>query len=455
MTGTWYDTRTVSAFTESPITFTVFGATGDLFARKIIPALYFLYRERKIPEAFSVIGFGRAPHTTETFRELIFVNLKRVQPECTMRSVRGFLELFDYHQGEFHDEESFARLKERFIHDDALRGTPSLKSFYLAVPPELVRTLVPHISKTVPRGEERRNILVEKPFGHNEKTARALNTFLDEHFDENEIFRIDHYLAKPVLQKLLHARRDHRLYEELRLNERIKEITVTLFEEMGVEKRGAFYDGVGAFRDVGQNHHLEMLALSIMPMCDFTAEAITKGREAFIATLPKLTVSEVEQCTVRGQYETYQTIPGVAPNSTVETYFDIRFPLTEAPHARVPVRLRGGKRMSHIQKDIVMYFDCDHTDSLHIELEPVPRIYTKKGSLITIIEEYKDEEPKVQYADEYAQLFLDSWHIDHTRFPTKKEVEYEWAFADPILDAWARNVPPLKTYTPGAPLPWE
>ncbi|MEK7613630.1 MAG: hypothetical protein AAB439_01995 [Patescibacteria group bacterium] len=439
----------------TPITFTVFGATGDLFARKIIPSLYFLYTRKKIPESFSVIGFGRHPHTTESFREYVFINLKRVQSDCTVRSSKGFLELFHYHRGEFHDVDSFTELKKRFEHNDMLRGSLSLKSFYLAVPPELVRTLVPHIASVAPKGSTHRNILIEKPFGKNEETARALNAFLDEYFDESEIFRIDHYLAKPVLQKLLHARRDHHLYETLRLTERIKEVTVTLFEEMGVEKRGAFYDGVGALRDVGQNHHLEMLALSLMEIPDFTPRAVCSARESFIASLPKLTDGHIIENTTRAQYETYQSIPGVAQDSRVETYFDIRFALTHAPHKGVPVRLRGGKRMSQIKKDVVIEFDCDHTDSLHIELEPVPRIYTKKGSLITTIEEYKDEEPKIQYADEYAQLFLDSWHSDHTRFPTKKEVELEWIFADPILETWEQGEPALKTYIPGGALPWE
>lgn len=452
----WYDIPTVTAFTESPITFTVFGATGDLFARKIIPSLYFLYLQKKIPDAFSVIGFGRQAHTTETFRELVFINLKRVQPECTLFSAREFLELFHYHQGEFHDTESFEKLKERFEHEDTLRGTPSFKSFYLAVPPELVRTIVPNIAAITAKTRARRNILIEKPFGKNEETARVLNQFLDEYFSENEIFRIDHYLAKPVLQKLLHARQKHHIYETLCVNERINEVTVTLFEEMGVEKRGAFYDGVGALRDVGQNHHLEMLALSLMPLPRFTPQTICHAREQFIASLPKLTEAEIATQTIRAQYETYRTIPGVAPESTVETYFDIRFTLKKLLRADIPVRIRGGKRMTRIQKDVVIYFESEHTDSLHIELEPVPRIFTKKGSLITIIEEYKDEEPRIQYADEYAQLFLDSWHVDHTRFPTKREVEAEWAFADPILEVWEqKNIPPLKTYIPDAPLPWE
>jgi len=434
----------------TPVTFIVFGATGDLFARKIIPSLYFLYTKKKIPETFLTIGFGRHPHTTDTFREHIFVQLIHVAPSITLREAQPFLNLFTYHHGEFTDGTSFTSLKEKLRANDATHNIKSVKSFYLAVPPELVEVLVPRIAHISDGDGESRNIIIEKPFGKNEKTARALNEYLEQFFDEKEIFRIDHYLAKPGLDRLLHTRTNNSHYEELLGAAPVRSVEVTLFEEMGVEKRGAFYDGVGAFRDIGQNHLLEMLALALMPIPELTSEKICSAREAFIKALPRLNDEAVVHQTTRGQYETYTTIKGVNPHSQVETYFDVQFSLEESPYHGVPVRLRGGKRMSRIQKDVVITVDSPHADSLHIELEPIPRIYAKKGSLITPIAEFVDPEPTIQYANEYAQLFVYAWTGDFTLFPTRKEIEYAWRFTDPIIETWEKGLPKLHFYPPNS-----
>lgn len=431
---------------STPTTFVVFGATGDLFARKIIPSLYLLYCEKKIPEVFSVIGFGRQALTTDSFREHIFIQLKTAVPDVTLHSTLPFLELFEYHQGEFNDSTSFEALGEKLRLRDGNCLCDTVKSFYLAVPPQLVRTLAPHISEVVPKNTSTRRIIIEKPFGHDEESARDLNRYLHEFFDEEELFRIDHYLAKPALDTLLNSRATHHTYETLLHKEPVKAIDITLFETLGVEKRGAFFDGVGALRDVGQNHLLEMLALATMKLPILSPRAICTAREHFMKTLTRLTSDEVATQTVRAQYAGYRDIPGVDPRSETETYFEVSFPLTHGPFKNVPVRLRSGKRMKRVQKDIVIYFDCDHTDSLHIELEPLPRLFTKKGSLVTPIIEFKDPAMHIQYANEYALLFLHAWLGDPTLFPTEKEVEYAWRFTDPIVKTWATGVPSLKTY---------
>ncbi len=431
---------------STPTTFVVFGATGDLFARKIIPSLYLLYCEKKIPAVFSVIGFGRQAHTTETFREYIFIQLKSVVPEVTMHGVTPFLELFEYHQGEFNDSASFEALGEKLRLRDGNCLCDTVKSFYLAVPPQLVRTLAPHISEVVPKNTSTRRIIIEKPFGHDEQSARELNTYLHTFFEEEELFRIDHYLAKPALDTLLHSRTTYHTYETLLHKEPVKAITITLFETLGVEKRGAFFDGVGAFRDVGQNHLLEMLALAVMKLPVLSPQAICLAREHFMKSLPLLSPEEVAAQTIRAQYEGYRNISGVDPTSNTETYFEVSFRLSHGPFKNVPVTLRSGKRMKRVQKDIVIYFDCEHTDSLHIELEPLPRLFTKKGALVTPLIEFQDPDMHIQYANEYAMLFLHAWLGDPTLFPTEKEVEYAWRFTDPIVKTWATGVPSLKTY---------
>ncbi len=439
---------------ETPVSFVVFGATGDLFARKIVPSLYLLYTTGKLPNEFAVLGFGRQALTTELFQDHVFVHLKNAAPDVTKRGAEEFLNLFTYQQGEFADEASFARLREALEARDHALGFPALKSFYLAVPPELVRILVPHLAMVAPQGEARQ-ILIEKPYGHDETSARELTAFLHDFFDEREIFRIDHYLAKPALDTLLYSRTKHERYNQLLREEPIQAITITLLETLGVEKRGAFYDGIGALKDVGQNHLLEMLALALMPIPRLEPASVCQARAQFLQSLPRLSTKEVEEQTIRAQYEGYEHIAGVREGSTTETYFRVQFALKSAPYRDVAVVLESGKRMRALKKDIVISFDCNHTDSLHIELEPVPRIYLKKGDLITTLEEFKDPMPSIQYANEYATLFASAWRGDTTHFPTAREVERLWHFIDPIVLAWEEGAPPLLTYPQGAVLPWS
>lgn len=438
----------------SPVTFVVFGATGDLFGRKIVPSLYLLYSSGKLPPQFSVIGFGRQALTTALFRDHVFVHVKNAAPDVTKREVHDFLTLFTYHQGEFTDDASFERLQYTLHQRDQSLGQVTLKSFYLAVPPNLVRVLVPHLNAITATGEKR-NLLIEKPYGSDTASAHELTIFLHQFFDEKEIFRIDHYLAKPALDTLLHARTRHTRYNQLLAEEPITEITISLHETLGVEKRGAFYDSIGALKDVGQNHLLEMLALALMPIPHLKAEHICHARSQFLKKLPQLSKEAVEKQTLRAQYEGYQAIPGVRENSSTETYFRVAFELSAAPYKRVPVILESGKRMRAVKKDIVISFNCDHTDSLHIELEPVPRIYFKKGALIETLEEFKDPMPSIQYANEYATLFAKAWEHDVGFFPTGEEVEHLWRFVDPIVAVWKNGTPPLVTYPQGAVLPWD
>ncbi len=440
---------------KNPTTFIVFGATGDLFSRKIIPSLYFLYCSKKLPDVFLVVGFARKKHSTESYRAFVFENLKNVAPTISEKEATPFLELFEYQQGDFDDQDTFTALGDTLRARDATCGCETIKSFYLAVPPALVPALVSCISKAIPRDESPRRLIVEKPFGSDESSARELNEHIHAYFKEEEVYRVDHYLTKPALDTLLNARTQHDVYEALIAKETIRGIEVTLFETLGVEKRGAFYDSVGTLKDVGQNHLLEMLALAIMNIPEPTPAQICRARAEFIGALPQLSPAHITKHTIRAQYEGYRDIKGVTPTSHTETYFRVPFTLTTGKHKDVAVVIQSGKRMHMVQKDIVIYFNCDHTDSLHIELEPNPRIYTKKGETLTEIAKYEDPEPTIQYANEYASLFAHAWDGNPTHFPTAKEVEHAWRFIDPVIATWKGGTPELKTYTPDVVVPWS
>lgn len=435
-----------------PISFVVFGATGDLFARKIIPSLFLLHKNRKLPATLSIIGFGRQAHTDVSFKAYVAEKLHAAAPNAHENERDAFLALFSYHRGEFDDLSAFQTLGEKLAVRDAACACTTLKSFYLAVPPEQITNLIPNIAAIT---ADKRHIIIEKPFGKNEREARALNQFLRQFFKEDEVFRIDHYLAKPALEALLEVRTTKETYDALLAKERITTITVTLFETTGVEKRGAFYDGVGALKDVGQNHLLEMLALAIMPVPEMDAAHVCHAREAFMATLPRLTEDAVRRGTRRAAYDGYRNIPGVRPESQTETLFQLSFTLTHPRYPRVPVTLQSGKRMKAVKKDIVVSFDCEHTDSLHIELEPTPCIYTKKGTTVSTLATFIDPEPGIQYSNEYASLFLHAWCGNATPFPTEKEVEYMWRFTDPVSELWEQGEPPLLSYPPDTMVSWE
>lgn len=251
-----------------PTVLVIFGATGDLVDKKIAPALFNLYSKNHLPNLFSVIGFSRKDLSDEEFRKRISEAVtKKLSP--SNNDLQSFLKNFSYHLGNFEKEEDYLRLAHRLGQVDKKWSTCSNKLFYLAVPPRYYEEILRKIKSTdlaLPCSPEEgwTRILVEKPFGKDLETARMLDSLLCELFKEEQIYPIDHYLAKEMLQNILIFRFSNNLFEESWDNGSIEKIYIRLWEKIGVENRGEFYDGVGALRDVGQNHLLQMLALATM-----------------------------------------------------------------------------------------------------------------------------------------------------------------------------------------------
>ena len=287
-----------------------------------------------------------------------------------------------------------------------------------------------------------------------------MNHFLDTLFDEEEIYRIDHYLVKPVLRTLLLVRAKNTLFEHVLSRESIEKIDVHLFETIGVEQRGLFYDKVGAFLDVGQNHLLEMLALALMPLPrDFGAQSLRTARAKFIHVLPKLSKKKIKKDTVRAQYEGYHTILGVKIASKTETYFKLGFTLRGKRYGGVPVVLESGKRMKKTRKDIVITLKSGKKSrglkKIAIELEPKARVrlYYMNGREKDIFADPTAH--SIQYAGQYAELIVEALRGDQTSFLSKEEVEAAWRFADPIIAGWKMVLSPLLSYTPNKELQWD
>ncbi|MGB4593513.1 MAG: glucose-6-phosphate dehydrogenase [Coriobacteriia bacterium] len=462
---------------QYPTILIVFGATGDLMTRKIVPSLAYLHVKGRLPERFRVIGFSRRDWDDEAIRTHVAGILdayKGLAPTGEARQV--FLEMFSYQRGTFDDPDAYAALASDISVIDAEWGLCSSRLFYLAVPPENYRVIFERLSASGlsagcsdDTGWTR--VLVEKPFGRDGATAQELDELLGSLFAEEQVYRIDHYLAKEMLQGILSFRFSNTLMEPSWDAGSIDRIDITLLESIGVEKRGAFYDGVGALRDVGQNHLLQMLALIAMERPEsLSAEAIRAGRARFLESLRSPSRDQIATRSYRAQYAGFREIPGVSPDSDTETYFMLRFVLDGGRWGGVPVTMDSGKRMGEALKQVSVIFRapesclCDSAGSgpfenrVTFQLEPEESIkiqfWAKRPGFEHELELreftfflYQKEE-KVQYVEEYAKLLLDAISGDQTLFVATDEVKAMWAFIDPIVRAWNDGVVPLEVYEP-------
>lgn len=458
----------------APSILVVFGATGDLMVRKIVPALFYLFGKGRLPERLSVLGFSRREWADEHFQAHVRAILAERAPHALPHDVDLFVEHFRFQRGTFEEDAAYDALRDRMASIEHEWGVCANKLFYLAVPPENYETIFRKLAASGLTAacsdlEGWTRVLVEKPFGDDERTARELDTLLGTLFREEQIYRIDHYLAKEMLQGIMNFRFTNNLFETEWNREAIERIDITLREQIGVERRGAFYDRVGALRDVGQNHLLQMLALVTMEQpASSSPHDIREARADLIESLPHLTPGEVARDTFRAQYRGYREISGVAPDSTTETYFKIRFRMAGPRWAGVPVTLESGKRLGPACKRIVVTFRHPHpclcdkqlhvTNKVVFTLEPDDRIeivfWAKRPGFDNEVEERRfsfflyEKTEKAQYVEEYGRLLYDAFRGDQTLFVSTREVDAGWRFIDPIIRAWEEGAVPLETYEP-------
>lgn len=458
-----------------PTVVVVFGATGDLMARKITPALFDLFTKGELPHMFRVVGVSRRAWKTEDFREHVENILKNhVKDDSHKVLIRKFTNFFFYNQGKFEVRRDYDALARDMGYIDEEWKVCSNKLFYLAVPPEHYKTILTslhdsHLTDPCSPEEGWTRVLVEKPFGKDLKTARELDFLLGKLFKEEQIYRIDHYLGKEMLQNIITFRFANNFLEKSWSGDFIKRIDIRLLESLGVEKRGSFYDGLGALRDVGQNHLLQMLALVTMenPQA-FTAHAIRTGRARTLATLKLPTTQDVQKGTIRAQYDGYRKIEGVDSKSQKETYFKVKAELTNPRWQGVPIYLSSGKKFPTPVKDITVTFrhatPCLCPPGNHLQnkvifsLEPeeqitiqfsskVPGLTMKtRGRSFNFL--YRTRELRTQYVEEYEKLLLDCILGDQTLFVSTEEVDHMWQYTDAIVDGWQKGNVLLKTYKP-------
>lgn len=458
-----------------PTIFIVFGATGDLMERKIVPAIYNLSIHKDLPDNFAILGFSRKKYSDLQFRN----NIKKIliSKKCitkkNIKKANKFLDLFHYQQGDFNKLDDIKNLSEHLERIDNKWGVCANKLFFTATQPKYVPKISKNLYKTKlakPCGGKNgwSRIMVEKPIGKSLRSAKQFEKSLS-HFKPEQVYRIDHYLAKQMVEGIVQFRFSNNLLEQSWNNKYIEKIEMNIFEDIGVEDRGAFYDGVGALRDVGQNHMLMMLSLLLMEHPgSLSSKNVHKVRGDLLKKIKTPSLSDIKKNTTRAQYRGYKKINGVKSKSTTETYFALQLEVLSNRWKGVPIILRSGKRMGRVEKRIIVTFKeanhclCpgneNHQNKVVFSLHPHQGIsidfWAKKPGFDDKSEKraldfmlYKNDD-KRQYVEEYARLLYDAIIGEQTWFVSKQEVFTEWKAIDPIVNAWKKDKVKLKTYKP-------
>jgi glucose-6-phosphate 1-dehydrogenase len=470
-----------------PTALVVFGATGDLSRRKLLPALYNLAHDGALPARFELVGVSRGEQTDAEFRAMARQSIERFSRRRPNSNVlEGLLAEMRYIPGEFDDDAVYREVAATLERLDAKTGRPQNRMFYLSTAPQFFPLICGKLSDVGLNRAERAQtrIVIEKPFGFDLASARRLNAQVLEVFDESQVFRIDHYLGKETVQNILALRFANTLFEPVWNRNYVDHVQITAAEAIGIEGRAGYYERAGALRDLVQNHMLQLLTLLAMePTTAFEANRIRDEKLKILDAIVPPRVTDVASMAVRGQYERgvvggrpvpgYPQEEGVAPNSRTETYAALRLRVSNWRWAGVPFYLRTGKRLARKLTEIA------------VQLKPVPQlIFQDTGSVgvqanTIVVTIQPDEgvsvslEAKIpgtmmrlrpvnmeyrygtvflsQSPESYERLILDAMRGDATLFTRNDEIEALWGIVDPILAAWEADAySPIPRYPAGS-----
>ena len=462
----------------------IFGVTGDLSRKKLMPAVYDLANRGLLPPGFSLVGFARRDWEDQDFMEVVHDSVKQYARTEFREDVWNQLaQGIRFVPGEFGDDAAFEKLKATIEELDADRGTMGNHAFYLSIPPKAFPQVTEQLRRSglaEPADGQWRRVVIEKPFGSDLKTARELNDIVQSVFPSDSIFRIDHYLGKETVQNILALRFANQLYEPIWNANYVDHVQITMAEDIGVGGRAGYYDGIGAARDVIQNHLLQLLALTAMEEpISFNASDLRAEKEKVLAAvrLP----DDLGAATARGQYAGgwqggehvlgFLDEDGMNPASTTETYAAMRLDINTRRWAGVPFYLRAGKRLGRRVPEIAVVFkrapqylfaesqtSALGQNALVIRVQPDEGVTIRFGSKVPGAgTQVRDVTMDFGYGhafteaspEAYERLILDVLLGDPPLFPRHEEVELSWKILDPIEEYWAAQDQPLEQYAPG------
>jgi glucose-6-phosphate 1-dehydrogenase len=474
-----------------PCAVVIFGATGDLTHRKLIPALYNLAADGALPPAVSVVGFARRDKTDEVFRkELEEAARKFSRQQVNEELWTGFASSIFYHRSEFNDLAGYQSLAKRLDELDAQRGTRGNRLFYLSAGPDQFPVILENLRKSglnQARPGSWARLIVEKPFGTDLPTAQELNQLVNDAFSESATFRIDHYLGKETAQNLMVMRFANAIFEQLWNARYIDHVQITASEALGVEGRAGYYEKAGALRDMVQNHLLQLLCLTAMePPAGLDANSIRDEKVKVLKSLRRITADDVRKHVVRAQYSAgavngkrvpaYRDEQNINPESVTETYVALHASIDNWRWAGVPFFVRVGKRLPKASTEIAIQFKAappvlfnveDQTidaNALVIRIQPDEGVALRMsakmpGSSLRIEPVKMDFHYGTSFGkatpEAYERLLLDAMSGDATLFARRDEVEEAWKFVDAIRASWDSNGDDLALYAAGTWGPTE
>jgi glucose-6-phosphate 1-dehydrogenase len=459
-----------------PCAIVIFGASGDLTHRKLIPAIFDLFQAGLLSRHCAVMGFSRSQMTDDDFRRTAREGLDHYGSTVSEQAWDEFKSSLHYMSGQFDEPTSYERLRERLDKIDAGHGSQGNRIFYLATPPELFKTIVAQLGDS---GLNQRldedhftRLVIEKPFGVDLSSARVLNESVQSVFRESQVYRIDHYLGKETVQNILAFRLSNGIFEPVWNRNFIDHVQLTVAETVGVERRGGYYDQIGAFRDVVENHMLQLLSIVAMePPVVFEAEPVRDEKLKVLKALRHIRPEQSGEFTLRGQYmsgkidgipvASYRGEEKVAPDTWTETFVVMRLQIDNWRWAGTPFYLRHGKRLPKRATEIAiqfkrapqMFFPGEERlepNVLAMRIQPDEGITLRFGAKVpgpTMQLQEVDMNfqygssfgPNITQADAYERLLLDAMLGDRTLFTRADEVEQAWAWAEDIQEGWAQH----------------
>jgi len=478
----------------APTTLVIFGATGDLARRKLLPALYNLAHEGALPGRFHLVGVSRKDMAHEDFRgecEQAIRRFSRRQPDEDV--LKSLLEHVKYIPGTFDDDAVYAQLKAVLDGFELQAHEPINRAFYLSTAPGFFPVIIEALGRSQLAGDESPThpevrVIIEKPFGTTLAQARELNRRVLAIFDEPQVFRIDHYLGKETVQNMMAFRFANGMFEPLWNRNYIDSVQITAAEELGIGTRADYYESSGALRDLIQNHMLQLLChVAMEPPVSFTAEEVRNEKVKVLQAIPQPTVETIPQMAVHAQYGAghvggedvpgYLQEEGVSEDSVTESYAALRLEVDNWRWAGVPFYLRTGKRLARKITEIAvtlkpvphLAFSQQgslgvHPNQLVLTLQPNEGVSLRLGAKIPgtrmIIRPVRMEflygtSFLSQSPEAYERLITDAMRGDATLFTRNDEVEAQWRICDPIVSAWSESRPPLPKYEAGSQGPAE